>query len=117
MSVDSDNLRVLGEGVIAYCNDMDAANAKLRSEMERILKQLRVWSWNPEKFKWVEAEGVRGKYQRFPEQDAKIEVSVDYKALLSDLKEHKNFLQRDGFSYWLFPDLATVGRKKAETKR
>jgi hypothetical protein len=69
------------------------------------------WSWEPKKIPWTEAEGARGAYERYPAECQKIESIPDYKALLSDLKGHKNFLFRDGWNYWLFPDLVTVGRK------
>ncbi|MBT0160175.1 hypothetical protein G4O51_09345 [Candidatus Bathyarchaeota archaeon A05DMB-2] len=69
------------------------------------------WSWEPKKIPWTEAEGARGSYERYPAEGQKIESIPDHKALLSDLKEHKNFLFRDGWNYWLFPDLVTVGRK------
>jgi hypothetical protein len=68
--------------------------------------------WNPEKIPWTQTKGTRGDYERYPAEGQKIEAIPDYKALLQDLKEHKNFLFRDGYNYWLFVDLATVGRKK-----
>ena len=71
------------------------------------------WTWNPQKIPWVKAEGARGAYERYPAQDQKPEATLDYQNLLQTLKEHtKNFLFRDGWNYWLFPDLVTVGRKK-----
>jgi len=68
--------------------------------------------WDPNKIKWVEAEGFSGPYQRYPAKGAKVELTADYKAMLADLKAHDGKLTRDGYFYWLFNDGATVGRKK-----
>lgn len=78
--------------------------------------QLEKPKWNPEKIKWSQAKGARGNYERCPEDNQKVEAIPDYKALLQDLKEHKMFFFRDGWNYWLFPDLVTVGRKRKEAK-
>jgi hypothetical protein len=78
--------------------------------------QLAKPKWNPEKIKWAQAKGARGDYERYPAEDQKVEATDDYKALLLDLKEHKLFFFRDGWNYWLFPDLVTVGRRRKEAK-
>lgn len=91
----------------------DATNEYLESLAPPEAKEEKhSWDWDPQKIPWVKAEGSRGAYERYPAQDQKPEATTDYKNLLKDLKEHKkNFLFRDSWNYWLFPDLVTVGRK------
>ena len=67
----------------------------------------RKWSWNPDKIAWSMAQGSKGEYERSENAD-----SLDFKALLKDLAEHKGNLTRDGFFYWSFKNGATVGRKR-----
>jgi hypothetical protein len=75
----------------------------------------RQWSWNPDRIKWTEDEGTKGKYQRYPAAGEKVEQTDDYKAMIEDLKQHKNRLTRDQYFYWIFDtDLSTVGRKKKQ---
>lgn len=80
------------------------------------VEQPKKLTWNPERINWVQAKGARGDYERYPAEDQKIEATEDYKALLLDLKEHKLFFFKDGWNYWLFPDLVTVGRKRKEAR-
>lgn len=76
-------------------------------------------AWNPKNIKWVQAEGSKGPYQRYPDQDQKAEATDDYKSLLADLKRHNGRMMRDGYFYWIFQDGATIGRKLKgkETKK
>lgn len=67
--------------------------------------------WIPENIKWIQTPGTRGPYERYPAEGKKIEVTVDYKNLLLDLKEHRGKLTRNGYFYWVFSDAATIGRK------
>lgn len=68
--------------------------------------------WDPRRIKWAKTEGTKGGYERYPAKDEKAEATVDYKNMLEDLKRHGNKMNREGLFYWLFPDHATVGRKK-----
>jgi len=68
--------------------------------------------WNPDKISWVEAQGTRGLYQRYPANGEKVQATKDYRNMLADLKEHQGKLILEGFFYWVFTDGATVGRKK-----
>lgn len=68
--------------------------------------------WNPEKISWVEAEGARGSYQRYPAPHQKAEFTADYQNMLKDIKEHGDRMTRENWFYWVFTDGATVGRKK-----
>lgn len=69
-------------------------------------------TWNPSKIKFVQTEGVRGPYWRYPAAGQKAESTEDYRNMIQDLLNHNEKLTRDGFFYWLFSDGATVGRKK-----
>lgn len=94
------------EGLIdGWLTGTSVVEPQARSQLEKP-------KWDPEKIKWIQAKGARGDYERYPAEGQKIEASPDYKALIADLKEHNMFFFRDGWNYWLFPDLATVGRKR-----
>lgn len=86
---------------------VDAANQELEKLTPPELK-----NWDPQKIKWVEAEGSKGPYQRYPAQDEKAESTEDYRNLLADLRDHGDKLARGGFFYWLFQDGGTIGRKR-----
>ena len=70
-------------------------------------KPQKSWSWNPDKIAWSKAQGSKGEYERSQNVD-----SLDFKALLKDLSDHKGSLVREGWFYWSFPKSAVVGRKK-----
>lgn len=68
--------------------------------------------WSPEKIKWVQAEGSKGMYERYPAQGAKVESTPDYLNALKDIKQHGGRMIRNGYFLWVFQDGATVGRKR-----
>lgn len=73
-------------------------------------------SSDPGKIAWKEAEGAKGKYDRYPAEGEKAESTDDYKNILADLKKHDGRMTRDGYFYWLFTDSATIGRKRKGKK-
>lgn len=77
---------------------------------------VKVSAWDPDKILWVQAEGAKGPYERYPAQGQKAESSEDYKAILVDLKAHNGRMTKDGYFYWVFQDGATVGRKPHKGK-
>jgi len=103
----SETLEKIVFAVVDFANAIEAATISLRQN----LKELGPPEWNPEKVKWREAQGTHGPYQRYPGGDEKAEVTLDYKNMLADLKNHDGRLTREGYFYWLFNDAATVGRK------
>ena len=68
--------------------------------------------WNPARIKWVQAEGAKGPYERYPAQGQRAESTPDYQNMLEDLKAHGNKMTRGDFFFWVFSDGATVGRKR-----
>lgn len=63
--------------------------------------------WDPAKITWKETQGTRGPYEKADPQ-----ATPDFKAMLQHLKDHNGKLSRNGYFYWVFSDMATVGRKK-----
>ena len=92
------------------CRDL---KSELRKTILAYLENLEN-AFDPEKIKWVQAEGFSGPYQRYPAKGEKVELTQDYKALLKWLKEHDGKATYDGYFYWLFNDGATIGRKKRQ---
>jgi len=65
--------------------------------------------YDVEKIRWIEKSGPKGPFQF---ADPKTEgTKPDFKALLTDLKEHNGRLRQGGMFYWIFPDAAGIGRK------
>ena len=87
----------------------DAVNQELEKHAPPETKQL---EWNPDRIKWVQAEGRQGTYERYPDANEKAEFTTDYSNMLADLKRHNGKLTRDGYFYWLFTDSDTIGRKR-----
>ena len=72
--------------------------------------------YDPNKIKWTQAEGAKGKYERYPAQGQKAEAIEDYKAMLQDLKGHNGKMMKGPYFYWLFTDAAAIGRKLRKGK-
>jgi multidrug resistance efflux pump len=99
-------LAIISEGFNAILQEL----AKVGETVEAA----RQMPWNPSNIGWVETEGAKGKYQRYPAKGGKAESTADYKNMLADLKQHSGKLIRDSYFYWVFTDQATVGRKKTK---
>ncbi len=68
-------------------------------------QEKREWTWNPDKIAWTRDEGFKGPYEKSEDVN-----SLEFKAMLKDLQEHKGKLNRDGRFYWIFQNGSTVGR-------
>jgi len=111
--VTDEDLAAVVELLIDFCNAVEEAAFKLRVELLKYFGPVTSGlTWDPNAIKWVEAEGFKGPYERYPAQGEKAEGSADYWNMLKDLKAHGGRLTRDGMFYWLFQDGSTVGRKK-----
>lgn len=84
-------------------------------ELER-LKPEEISCYNAENVLWVRAKGQKGFYERYPAFQQMPTLSFDYNGLLADLKRHGGKMVRGGFSYWLWDDGQTVGRKPLKPK-
>ena len=113
--MNSNESEKLAEILVDMANALEAMAVNVKRQIAELKgvseEKAHEWTWNPQKIPWVKAEGSRGAYERYPAQDKRPEATLDYKNLLQALKEHKNFLFRDGYNYWLFQDAITVGRK------
>jgi hypothetical protein len=74
-------------------------------------------AWNPDKIGWVQTEGAKGPYERYPAKDQKAEGTEDYTTMLQDLKAHNGKMMKGPYFYWVFTDAATVGRKLRKEKK
>ena len=64
-------------------------------------------SWDPQKIKWLSAQGSKGQYERSEDVD-----NPEFEKMLQDLGTHKGKLYRNGLFYWLFTNGRVVGRKR-----
>jgi hypothetical protein len=105
----SEDVKLLFDVLEDYANGMEATAVRLKVELAKIqgVEPRKVWSWSPDRIRWAEAYGSKGKYERGEDV-----TSLDFKSLLKDLAQHNGFLLRDGFSYWSFKNGATVGRRR-----
>jgi hypothetical protein len=109
----SEDLKILAEDLIDFCDAQESAVVKLRAQIGKMLgsEGRKAWSWDPRKIAWSDAEGSKGKYERSEDVN-----SSDFKLMLKDLQEHKGTISRDGLFYWSFRNGSSVGRKKREAK-
>ena len=100
------------DALIAF---LDAAEAGIAAA-KQILKEKGVATtpritWDPEKIKWTQEEGFKGKYEKSEDVN-----NLEFKAMLKDLQEHKGRMTHNGFFYWVFTNGSTVGRKEMKKK-
>lgn len=109
---DDEDLTILAEEIIDFCNGLEALVVKLRTQIKKMLGTAEKWNWNSDKIKWEKAEGFKGNYEKSEDVN-----SLDFKELLKDLAQHKGKLTRDGWFYWTFKNGSTVGRKKRTERK
>lgn len=63
--------------------------------------------WNPSQIHWQQAISQKGPYEKSEDYN-----SLHHKALVRDLAQHKNFLIKGDYKYWLFDNGSTIGRKR-----
>ncbi len=90
---------LLGTNIMRVLKGLQPEKAKSESQ------ETRQWTWNPDKIAWHQAQGSSGPYERSEDVN-----SLEFKAMLKDLAEHKGKLNRDGRFYWVFNNGVTVGR-------
>ena len=101
------------EAILDFANALEAACVQLKRYMGEV-HGIEPPSWDPTKIKWVQAEGTKGPYERYPAQGQKAESTEDYRNLLAAVKQHS--MVRNGYFYWVFTDGATLGRKLKKGK-
>jgi hypothetical protein len=100
------------EVLVDFLNAVEAAAVGAKHRLkEAKVPEVAGFTWNPDKIKWVEAEGAHGKYEKSEDVN-----SLDFKELMKDLEVHNGKLTRketDGACfYWKFEKSAVIGRKK-----
>lgn len=63
--------------------------------------------FNPDKIKWKDCKNEKGPFQISQDQ-----ADVEHQNLLNFLGYAGGHLNHQGWFYWVFPDLKTVGRKQ-----
>jgi hypothetical protein len=99
----------ISEVLLDFVNGLESACAKLKHDIGALkgVENKHVPNWNPNAIKWQEAEGSSGNYERSEDVN-----TTEFKAMLKDLADHNNKLNREGYFYWVFQNGSTVGRKK-----
>lgn len=90
---------VIGTGLNTILTELAGLGEAEKAEKEQ--------AWDLAKIKWESAEGSAGPYERSEDVN-----SLDFKALVKDLADHKGKLSHAGYFIWLFKNGTTVGRKK-----
>ena len=88
----------------AFRMSADALDEYIESRAPR---EVAGFTWDPNKIKWVQAEGTSGPYERSEDVD-----NLDFKEMMKDLASHNGKFQREGYFYWAFQKASIVGRKK-----
>lgn len=116
MTLDAQTFQNFLEDMLVYLSAQEAGLVQLRQQINKILGDKKPSAELPFK-----AEAIH--WQQRKNQKGPFEISEDYenpdhKALLKFLTEHTgNCLVSQGFFYWVFPDLKTVGRKRSDLCR
>lgn len=110
-TMSDEDLTILAEELIDFCNGLEALAVKLRIQIKKMLGTAEKWNWNPDKIKWKKTEGFKGDYEKSEDAD-----NPEFKELLKDLAQHNGKLTRNGWFYWTFKNGSTVGRKRREVK-
>ena len=91
---------------------LNPTHGKSYSKTEKINLEIEPSPHNdPEKIKWVKAQGAKGPYERYPDFNAQPELTIEYNALLVAIEKHDGKYSHDGMFYWIFTDEITIGRK------
>lgn len=89
--------------------DCHSAIAETLDKLVQTKAKAATKEYDVEKIQWVEKTGTKGPFQF---ADPKTEgAKLDFKALLTDLKEHNGRFRHGGMFYWVFQDAAGIGRK------
>ena len=106
-----EDFKIFVEDFVDFLNGLEASIVKMRMQVEKLVGSKVKFSWNPDKIKWQETEGFKGKYERSEDVN-----NPEFKAMLKDLAQHGGKLTRNGLFYWVFKNGSVVGRKKRERK-
>jgi len=87
-------------------NGMDAGIV----EFKQTLKKLKLETYDVNKIKWQQAEGVKGVYEKATIDENK--DNPDFKAMVKDLADHSGKMTKDAYFCWLFKNGSLIGRKK-----
>lgn len=99
------------EVLVDFLNAVEAAAVGAKHRLkEAKVPEIAGFTWNPDKIKWVQAEGTSGPYERSEDVD-----NLEFKAMLKDLAGHQGKFQREGYFYWAFQKASVVGRKQKKT--
>jgi hypothetical protein len=102
----SEDFKVFIDDFVDFLNAQESSIVKMKAQIEKLLGS-RIWTWNPDKIVWQKTEGWKGEYEKSSDVN-----NAEFKALLTDLADHKGSLIRDGFFYWTFKNGSTIGRKR-----
>jgi hypothetical protein len=104
------------EDMLTYLAAQEAGLVQLRMQINKILSGKEPSAELPfkaEAIKWQQRQNQKGLFEIAEDVE-----NPDHKALLKFLTEHTgNCLVSQGFFYWTFPDLKTVGRKRSDLCR
>jgi hypothetical protein len=101
-----EDLKILAEDLIDFFNALEASCVKMRMQIAKLFGPEKA-GWDPAKIKWQPGMGVKGPFEWSDDIN-----NPEFKAMLKDLAAHKDRMNREGYFYWVYPNGATVGRKK-----
>jgi len=110
----NDDIRILAEDIQDYCNAVESATVKLRTQIEKMLGSGAMVKGSPKlpfdasKIQWQKKEGTKGEFELSEDYN-----NLEHKALLKFLNEHAGgCINSEGWFYWVFDNGSTIGRKK-----
>jgi hypothetical protein len=112
-----EDLRILAEEVVDFCNGLEALAVKLRMQVEKLFGEARVKGspklpFDASKIAWEKREGSKGEFEISEDFN-----NLEHKALLKFLTEHAGgCVNSEGYFYWVFKNGSTIGRKLRKAK-
>jgi len=110
LTIKEEDFEFFLEDFCDFLNGLEASVVKMKQKISKLVgvsETGKMWLWNPDRIKWVKAQGASGEYERSEDVN-----NSEFKLMLKDLASHNGKLTRDGWFYWVFKNGATVGRKK-----
>lgn len=112
----TEDFQLFLEDMLVYLSCQEAGLVQLRMQINKILGETKPSTKLPfdaEKILWQKRQNQKGPFELSEDVE-----NPQHKSLLKFLTEHTgNCLVSQGFFYWVFPDLKTVGRKKNEFRK
>jgi len=112
----SEDLKILAEEVVDFCDGLEALAVKLRKQIEKLFGEAPVKGstklpFDASKIAWEKRQGAKGEFEVSEDFN-----NLEHKALLKFLAEAGGCINSEGYFYWVYKNGSTIGRKLRKPK-